>query len=607
MGARNQSSRGFRYLRLISAVTPVLLAVVPGCGDTINNSYTTIYESAGGEAPDQPHPVAGTTSHPDGGSPEAGTGGSGGTNVAEGGAGAGGEVTSQAGEGGQPDDGHALYPNAPYADIDAASQEIDLFGTVGTKFWFGVSQEQLDLMNNAKGGGVDPGNPWNDPYTPGGGGAGGPYVDHLWITAAGPNGKTADYGKTHVKNVGQSTGRPWTSSTIPSLNIDSNDYTDNQLINGYEHLRLNNAQVGSIFREWLSLTLYDKLGYTVPHVSYAWIGSNVWDKGIEIPMVLVERYKRHFCERFPELGNGCPNMWEFAGGDFGGGFGGPKGGPIMGPGAPGGFYDDPNTCQFDKCDNKRISELNQLLIDTPNGDGFKAATADYIDWPAFHRFQCTEWVMWIGDDTLHNGNNNTVIVEGANGKFRYLPYSTDISLGQEWYQNTPLTSYSSRIARGCQSDKSCWADTIATCEDVIDEFTKLDPIKILDDQYAMLDKEGMLRAGDDGRYDTLHRWFEDRLAQLPGELETYRELPDEPLNCGFEMIDCGGYCDYPWNCQQQCKPPVGKLAAAAPPPVDMGMGAAGAGPVVEPPIDPGAGGAGGGPICPMIQNYAVKL
>jgi hypothetical protein len=34
---------------------------------------------------------------------------------------------------------------------------------------------------------------------------------------------------------------------------------DQQLIGGYEHLRLNNAQVGGIFREWLSLTMFEKL------------------------------------------------------------------------------------------------------------------------------------------------------------------------------------------------------------------------------------------------------------------------------------------------------------------------------------------------------------
>jgi hypothetical protein len=605
MRARSQSSQGFRYLRLISAITPVVLAVVPGCSDTINNSYTTnVYQTGNageaGEGPSQPHPTAGTTSHPDGGSPEAGAGGSGGTSAGEGGAG--GEVTSMGGEGGQPDDGHALYPNAPYADIDVPSQELDLFGQFGTKFWFGVSQEQLDIMNNGDQGGGIPGGPFGgDPYTPGGGDASGPFVDHLWVT--GNDGHVADYDKVKVKVVGQSSRRLWSPQSIPNLNVDSNEFLKGQLINGYEHLRLNNAQVGNIFREWLSLTIYEKLNYPAPHVSFAKIGSNVWAKGVEIPMVLVERYKRRFCERFKEWGGGCNNMWEMYGQDFGGGFGfpGPKGGPAVN-----GFYDDPNNCQLDKCeDTTRVRELDQLLANTADGPGFKAATADYIDWPAFHRFQCAEWLMWIGDDVLHN-MNNIVLVEGKDGKFRYLPYSTDISVGQEWYQNTALPGQN-RIARGCQADESCWQDTIATCEDVIDEFKALDPVKLLEDLNTALDAAGMLRPGDDVRYDTQRKWFEDRLAKVDAELDSYRAGPNPPIQCQYPLVDCGGYCDYPEYCPQQCKPPVGKLAAAAPPPVDIGMGAAGAGPIIDPPIDPGAGGAGGGPICPMITNYPVKL
>jgi hypothetical protein len=265
----------------------------------------------------------------------------------------------------------------------------------------------------------------------------------------------------------------------------------------------------------------------------------------------------------------------------------------MGGGQVTGFYDDPNNCQFDECETTRIRELDTILTETPNGPGFKEATADYIDWPTFHRFQCLEWALWVGDDALHN-MNNIVIAEGGDGKFRYLPYSTDISIGQDWWTNTQLTG-TNRIARGCQADEVCWADTIAMCEDVIADLNAADPIKMLDDLRDMLAKEGMLRPGDEERYNTQRKWFQTRLADLPGELDSYRTLP---LGCPFEQIDCGGYCDYPWNCGPICKPPVGPLAKAAPPPVDMGAGGA-------PPVDPGPV-AGGGPVCPMIQNYAIK-
>lgn len=585
MRSRTKTSRSFRSLALLSTATPVLLALAPGCGDTINNSYNTYYQGPaageGGEGPSMPH--AGSASMTDGGSPEMnGGGGSGGSADIDGGAG--GEVTSQGGEGGeggQADDGHALYPDAPYATVEVADQQLDLFGSFGTKFWFGVSQEQLDIMNNGDQGGPFP---FGDIYTPGGGNSSGPFVDHLWIT--GTDGQTADYGKVKVKVVGQSSRRPWSETTIPNLNIDSNDFVKGQLIDAYEHLRLNNAQVGNIFREYLSLHLYQALGYPAPDTSYAFISSNVWGPGVEIPMVLVERYKRRFCERFSDWGNGCNNMWELAGADFGGGFGfpGPKGG---------GFYDEPNNCQFDKCDSTRIAELDTLLSNTPNGPGFKAATADYIDWPAFHRFQCSEWLMWIGDDVLHN-LNNIVLAEGKDGKFRYLPYSTDISIGQDWYQNTPLPG-NNRIALGCQADESCWADTISMCEDVIADFKALDPIKMLDDLHTKLGDAGMLRAGDEQRYQTQREWFDNRLASVSDELEQYRQMPTA---CPNDQVDCGGYCDYPWNCQV-CEPPVGKLAPGALAPELIGAGGA---PVVDPGPDPVPVG-GGGPVCAMINNY----
>jgi hypothetical protein len=331
-------------------------------------------------------------------------------------------------------------------------------------------------------------------------------------------------------------------------------------------------------------------------------------------MVLVERYKRKFCTRFPEFAGKCNNMWEFYG-DFaqGGGFPGPKGGGM------GASIFDQDICQFDKCENTRAKELETLVSQTPQGDGFKAALADYIDWPAFHRFQCLSWVLATGDDALHN-NNNVVLAEGADGKFRYLPYSTDISFGQDWYREVALPGTNS-ISRGCQAETSCWADTIAACEDVVAEFQALEPVKVLDDLHDMLDQEGMLRSGDEGRYASLRAWFEGRLVALPLELEQYRDNPnqtfcnqpyvdcggycDYPQNCGMNCginpeacgvvcgkpeVDCGGYCDLPENCGQVCVPPVGVLAG------DLGAGGAA----------DGAAGAGPGPVCPKIMNYALE-
>ncbi len=530
------------------------------CSDTINNEYIT-YESSAG-------------------SPGVGEG--------------------EGGEGGVADP----YPGAPTANTTVADHELDLFGTMGNRFWFAVSDEQLAQMNSQYGGGVGPiflDAPANgDLYSPGGGSSAN-YVDHLWITSAGEGGKTADYGKVQVKLVGQSTGRPWNEQSIPNMNVDSNEFVKKQRIDGFEHLRFANAQVGSIFRERLTLELYDKLGYPAPLSQYVWVTSNVWGSDISVPYILVERYKRDFCERESDLlGGGCVNMWEFVGdvaqGDMGGGpiplkVGGD--GADIGIGLPGvinSVFDDPNNCQIDECQNSRVKELEELLIQTEQGEGFKAATADYVDWPSFHRFQCLSWVLATGDDALHN-QNNVVLVERSDGKFQYLPYSIDISLGQDWYPYVSLPGQNV-LARGCQADESCWADLIAECEDVIEDLEAAKPIEMLEALHDQLDAAGMLRDGDEGRYEFLRNWFETRLEELPIELEANREAP---MICDYGQVDCGGYCDYAENCGSGCVPPVGK--PGEPMPVDA-MDEAGLG---------GAGGdGGGGNECPIILKYAVE-
>ncbi|HEU5075113.1 MAG TPA: hypothetical protein VFU02_13075, partial [Polyangiaceae bacterium] len=79
-----------------------------------------------------------------------------------------------------------------------------------------------------------------------------------------------------------------------------------------------------------------------------------------------------------------------------------------------------------------------------------------------------------------------------------------------------------------------------------------------------------------------------RLEALPGELESNRE---PPLTCDYGQVDCGGYCDYPYNCDGGCEPPVGE------PPYEPGAGgAAGA---------DGGGEAGGPGECPLISAYRV--
>lgn len=575
-----------RLSLLMLLTAPAALALA--CGDQIQNDYYTDNYYGDGGADAEP-PGKGGKDPGKAGKPSA-EGGEGGT--AAGGADSGsGADSGNAGEGGEPSLIDPRYPDAPVMDTPATDFELDLFGTVGNRYWFGVSDEQREKMNAERFGG---GGPIDGPifngglYTPGGGNSNAYYVDHLWVTTAGEKPHTTDFGKVQVRVVGQSTGQPWDAQNIPNFNIDSDEFVKGQRIGGYEHLRFGNGQVSNIFRERVTLELYKLLDYPAPLTTFAWVQSNVWGPDVSIPYTLVERYKRAFCDRYADVfGGGCVNMWEFSGGDFGGGgWGGPK------AGGGNGIFDQPESCQIDECEASRVHEFEDLLAETPMADGFKVATADYVDWPAFHRFQCLSYIFSTGDDALHNFNN-IVIVERADGKFQYLPYSVDISLGQEWYPYTQLPG-DTTLARGCQADTQCWADTIAECQSVIQELTDLEPNKLLKRVYDELDEQGMLRAGDEARYQFLDTWLTDKLAGLPEDLERYRD--PNVVTCGKGQVDCGGYCDWPENCPMPCIPP-GK--DPVPVPIDPGMGGMAG-------IAGGAGVAGAPNECPAIELYNAR-
>jgi CotH kinase protein len=443
---------------------------------------------------------------------------------------------------GEPEPERPFMEGAPEANTDVAAFEVDVFGTIGNRYWFAADPAQVDKMNGNQGGGPIIFNEFGDIYEPPGEG-GKPaktYVESLFVTT--PEGNTADFGQLSVRVFGQSTHRPWTATTIPNLRLDFDHFTKGQRIDGYEHIRFNNGLVGSIFREKLTLDLYRKLGYPAPMTQFAWVGSNIWGPDAWIPYTVVEVYKKSFCAKYSEeFGGGCENMWEYYG-DFGQG-----------------IFEDPNNCQSDECDNTRVKELEEAVMSAPYGDGFKASLEEMIDWESFHEFQCLSWVLAVGDDALHNFNN-VLLIERSDGKFQFFPYSTDISLGQDWYPQVPLAG-TNTLAMGCQNEASCWADTVATCERIVADFTALEPGKLLDEEYAALEAEGMLRNGDEDRYAMLSQWFEDRLLALPVELEENRESPQI---CSPGQMWCESYCTEPEFCHL-CQPPVGE-----PPVVDPG-------------------------------------
>ena len=605
MGMLQLGSRSRSRLSLVGLLlAPGALAL--GCGDDVVNHYYTNNYMDGGAPPDGsggktvlPSPVGGEAGTPQVG----GAGGAGGEGV--------GAVAGVGGEGGAGGDGiDHRYPDAPLVDTALEDFELDIFDTIGNKYWFAVSDDQLLKMNQADQGG---GCCFDGLYHPGAS-SNANWVDHLFVTSATDPEHTADYGKVQAKIVGQYSRFPWDKNNIPNLNIDADQFVEGQRIAGYEHLRFSNGQRGSIFRDKLAYDLYRMLGYTAPLATWAWVSSNVWGPDVSIPYTLVERYKRTFCDRYAEeFGGGCPNMYEYAS-DFNGGWWGGKGGPIFAGGQQTSIFDDPNICQMGTCDPTRVKELEAKLLEPVPEEGFKAMMSEYVDWPAMHRFQCLAWVLSTSDDTIH-APNNVVLVEGDDGLFRFLPYSIDLSMGS--WGHIDLRGSGNAIVRGCQDDAACWADTLDVCEDVIADFKELQPREYLKSLNAELKAHGMLRPGDDRNYQEIDAYFEERLANLSSDLEQYRS----GNYCQEPYVNCNGQCVYQWECY--CNPgpiPGGEGGAPgkddmgpAPMPVagaaNMGMGGAaaiGGGMGVGGGIIGGGGdGGGGGPICPKNVNYAL--
>jgi hypothetical protein len=408
-------------------------------------------------------------------------------------------------------------------------QVFDLFDEPGHRFWVEVDEAQLERMNAQSGGGPGPviDDARNgDIYTPG---TDPTFADHLLVQHV-STGSVADYGKMQVALVGESTFRGFTPDTIPNLRFDTDEFTPGRQIGTFEHFRLNNGLVGTIFRELVAHRVFGALGYPALRASYAFLGSNVWGEDIWVPMTLIEVYKTRFCEDNADiLGGGCTNMWEF----------------------PGEIRDvgDQDVCQLSSCDNGRLKELTAALEDAPRGKGFKQALDPFIDWQRFHEFQCIGWMLLTGDDALRNGNNNLVI-EREDGRLIWAPYSVDISASQDWFERVSLYGTQS-IADGCQKDADCWADTVEVCEGLVEAFDALDPESFVDDAYGTLFQLGMLRSGDQGRAEELRNWYAERQQELYEELEIYRDPPG-PDGCPSSLMRCeDGSCGTQAECAER--------------------------------------------------------
>lgn len=420
-----------------------------------------------------------------------------------------------------------LAEGAPVVNSTPTALALDVFGTFQNHYWFIATPEQVAAINEEFQGGGGYGGGWygGDIYAPH---SGGPQntVDHLLVTT--PDGQTADFGEMQVKLVGQSTGRPWTPTTLPNIKIDSDDVNAGLRLDGYEHLRFNNGVIGTIYREKFVYDYYRALGYPAPLATYGWVSSSVWAPDVKVPYIVVEAYKRGFCKQREEyFGGECPNMWEFAA-DMGWG-----------------VFDAPENCQFESCESTRAGEFETLVGLAQQGGATVGDLAEYVDWERFHQFQCLSWIFGTGDDAIHGGNN-TVWVERPDGKFQLLPYSIDISL-DVWGGGIQLGGYTS-VATLCQQDEQCWDDTISTCGALVDAFIAADPVARIDTLHRELDDAGMLRSGDEQRYRDLRSTLEKMIDRLPVELEGYADNPWGQVYCPYPMAMCGNSCAYPADC-----------------------------------------------------------
>ncbi|HUS66879.1 MAG TPA: hypothetical protein VMZ28_20215 [Kofleriaceae bacterium] len=411
---------------------------------------------------------------------------------------------------GQPDDGRAGADAGPATDAGVSELDIDLFGVPGHEFRFIVSPEQAEAMQKGDGGGGE------DMYQLGGG----TFADDLVVTDV-ADGDTHSFGKVELTLIGESTFRPW--ERIPNLRVDMDEFQPGLRVGGVEHFRLNNGQVGGIYREAIAARLWRALGYPAPRSGFAWgKAPNQWTEPVRVPYTLMEVYKPGWCE---ESMPGCRNMWE----------------------APGDIYALPGQCQFDLCEESRLTELISVLFALPYGAGYTAATADWVDWDAYRSFQCLSWISGTGDDYLHN-TNNLVLVERDDGRFQLLPYSIDISAGQAWYSDVKLMG-NSHLARACQWDPACWDALLDRCDEMLDEYDDLDVVgTIVEPTIAEVAAAGMERPGDDYRAEELVSWYGERADKLRDDPVWQWTPCQEDLDCEDDPdgnTECQGICVAP--------------------------------------------------------------
>jgi hypothetical protein len=143
---------------------------------------------------------------------------------------------------------------------------------------------------------------------------------------------------------------------------------------------------------------------------------------------------------------------------------------------------------------------------------------------------------------------------------------------------------------------------ILVCDDLVAAFIAANPIAMLDENYALLSQQGMLRDGDEERYRTLSSYLARRIKELPEELDENRAGPPVDIFCDYPFVQCGDVCLLPEECFV-CEPEP----EPGSPPADAGPPERGVADIAIPLPDPG------GPIIdpppqecvPFLEEYEI--
>jgi len=462
----------FRTLSTLFCTVPVLVLAAEACttneGDIINNYY-------GGSGNDGPSGEAGAPA-------------------------------SSGGGGNEPEEYPANRPPCA-SPVPLEELAIDLWGEDGHLFYFEVTP----AMRVADDERLCDGGTQQIPYTleeqeelcP-------PSAVNVRIVPAGST-ECSDTDKVELDLPGQSSWMPW--AQIPNFKLDVGEFLDQEFITGDKTVRMNNGQAEStIVREATALRVWRELDYPAPPTRFVRTQSNVWDYEYEVGTFaahnMVQPYKKPFFkEELPEV----TSAWEGQGNPFGGWM--------------------EAECEWsdgDDCEDDALADIVATVLGAPQTDGFMAATAHVVDWPMIHQNQCLSALTGTGDDWIHN-NNNVVIALRDDGKVMYLPYSTDISGGHPWYENTPYDGppgYGDdvNLTARCARDPECRTLALDTCDDMIDAFEAADVVtNIVQERCDTLDSTGLLRPADEDVCASLETFYSERAAALRDELDVLRQ------------------------------------------------------------------------------------